>query len=83
MAAVMPALSRPTLEELTEAFEDEVAARCAIAFAGDCRLAVLIRAATERQIVYEFIVLSPGESPPGSGWTIYENRNGVAVGRSV
>jgi hypothetical protein len=78
----MPEVRRASLEELTGAFEAEVLVRCAIAFEADCRLAVFMTSAGEEAITYEFVVLSPGEAAP-RGWTVYENRDGVAVGRTA
>lgn len=36
------------------------------------------------EMSWEFVMLSPGESPPGKGpWTVYEFRGDQAVGRSA
>lgn len=74
---------RQSAEELQQAFRDEVAWRCAVAFAAECRLAILVRSIQQCALTYEFIVLSPGERPPGKGWTIFEDRGGVAVERPM
>ena len=69
-------------DEARAAFDEEVAARCRIAFDAGCRLATTA-ISCERGCcwAYDFVVLSPGEKAP-AGWTVYEERGGVAVGRS-
>lgn len=60
----------------------EVEARCRLAFDAGCRLAATVTVCRSGCCFeYDFVVLSPGEKPP-AGWTIYEERNGRAVGRS-
>lgn len=62
---------------------EDIEARCTLAFACGCRLAVAaVVCPTNCCWAYEFVVLSPGERAP-EGWTIYEQRNGLAVGRSA
>jgi hypothetical protein len=83
----MPEVTAPTPEEANQALQAETERLCAIAFAHDCRLAVRVTGAFQLggrcTFLYEFVVLLPGETPPESGWTIYENRSGIAAGRSV
>lgn len=97
----MPEIAAATTEDVQAAFNAAIATRCAIAFAAGCRLAVTTISeqspmrlgglgpgyTPDGQVVlrWEFIVLSPGESPPkGYRWTIYEQRSdGRLVGRSA
>lgn len=96
----MPELKAASVEEAQAEFNRQIEMRAAIAFACDCRLAVttISEAGPLRlgglgpgyspdgqiTITWQFVVLSPGESPPdGFRWTIYEQRNGQAVGRSA
>lgn len=79
----MPLIRRASADEAAEAFYEEVQARAQIAFAAGCRLAIHSgRCAAGCCIGYDFVVLLPGEKAP-AGWTLYEERDGRAVGRSV
>lgn len=76
------------MDDAMARLQASIEARCAVAFACDCRLAARL-ARTEWpwpnkkvRFSYEFVILSPGESA-APGWTIYENRVGRAVGRSA
>lgn len=63
--------------------QENIEARCALAFSCGCRLAVTAVVCPNNCCwAYEFVVLSPGERAP-EGWTIYEQRDGRAVGRSA
>lgn len=67
-----------------EQFAAMIEQRAQIAFAGGCRLAAKhARCEKGCHIGYDFVVLSPGESAPAADWTIYEERDGRAVGRSA
>lgn len=80
----MPQVSAPTAEEAVAKLEVEAQAKAMVAFAAGCRLAVRPYRATNMRgcvIDYEFVVLSPGETPEGNGWTLYEQRGDQAVGR--
>jgi len=79
----MHCVNRPTAAEAEAAFREEITGRCQVAFAGGCRLAVWASSCPNNCCwEYDFVVLSPGESAP-RGWTIYEERGGIAVGRSA
>lgn len=83
MEAVLHCVNRPTAAEAREAFDAEIQQRASIAFAGGCRLAIYADHCPAGCCWnYEFVVLSPGEAAP-KGWTIYEQRDGRAVGRSA
>ena len=83
MEAHLPLIEAATADEARIAFDQEVQARAAIAFAADCRLAIHSSHCGDGCcLTYDFVVLSPGERAP-KGWTIYENYGGVAVGRSA
>lgn len=83
MEAVVRCVNRPTAEEARAAFEAEIQQRASIAFVGGCRLAIYADHCPDGCCWnYEFIVLSPGERAP-RGWTIYEERDGRAVGRTA
>lgn len=80
-------------------FDTRVAVLCATAFACGCRVAIsgpsprMIPTARGRhglvdtrvEMDFEFVMLSPGERPPATHqvWTIYECRDGMAVGGSA
>lgn len=73
-------------------FDAQVTALSAAAFAAGCRLAVTrpVRVFDEKTLQYSWtwqhVILSPGESPPpgvGRAWTIFEQRNGMPLGRSA
>jgi hypothetical protein len=69
--------------QATSKMEQDIAARCDVAFSCGCRLAVITAVCpTDCCYGYEYVTLSPGELPP-KGWTIYEQRDGRAVGRSA
>jgi hypothetical protein len=75
-------IHRADPDEARAALDAEVADRCRLAFDAGCRLAITtVRCETGCCWAYDFVVLSPGESAP-AGWTVYEERGGVAVGRS-
>ena len=69
--------------EAEDKMRESIEARCALAFAAGCRLAVTtVVCPGNCCFAYEFVVLSPGESAP-KGWTIYELRGDQAIGRSA
>lgn len=61
-----------------------IAERARLAFDHGCRLAVNRDGSCLAGccVGYEFVILSPGEKA-NSGWTIYEEREGHLVGRTV
>lgn len=79
-------------ETMLKRYHAQIEALSAAAFAAGCRLAI-----TKPELImnphtlgYDFqwqhVILSPGESPPrglGRVWTVYEQRNGIAQGRSL
>ena len=80
----MPQVSAPTHEEARVAFDEAAREKALIAFAAGCRLAARpVRSIQCRGCVidYQFVVLSPGETPEGKGWTIYELHGDQVVGR--
>lgn len=81
----MRTVSAPSKEEADAALMAEIEAAAAIAFTCDCRLAACVVSQTHdargHRYDWDFVVLSPGESPKNRGWTIYENHGGRAVGR--
>lgn len=83
MEAVLHCVNRPTPDECAAAFDAEIAGRASIAFSAGCRLAVHAESCAAGCCrAYEFVVLSPGERAP-RGWTIYEERDGRAIGRTA
>lgn len=76
-------VTNPDPDIARAALDAAINLRCQIAFSGGCRLAVnFARCPDGCCWEYDFVVLSPGESAP-RGWTIYEERGGIAVGRSA
>ncbi len=69
--------------DATRLMTEDIEARCTLAFDNGCRLAVASVVCPGNCCwAYDFVVLSPGESAP-KGWTIYEQRDGRAVGRTA
>jgi len=67
-------------------FDEQVKSLTEAAFAAGCRLAVTQPVKVMNEWIWIHVILSAGEAPPaglGRKWTIFEQRNGMAVGRSV
>lgn len=83
----MPSVTAPTDSEARSVLDHAVTVTALMAFGFDCRLAArivtMVTGEAECTITWEFVVLSPGEVPEGRGWTLYEDRSGIAVGRSI
>ena len=67
-----------------EQAQQRVDALTALAFATGHRVAIHVENRPGIGIDVHFVMLGAGEAPPrGRAWTIYENRGGIAVGRSA
>lgn len=86
MEADVHRMTKADGHELETEFNADMQRRAMIAFAAGCRLAVFVQGVHQEAggfvITYDFVFLSPGEKA-SPGWTIYENRDGRAVGRSA
>lgn len=84
----MHRVTGPTKEDAAAMLDKAIQVHVAIAFSHGCRIAVRVPSSGGVEddwfYFYEFVVLSPGEfPPPDQGWTLYEDRSGIAVGRSI
>lgn len=83
------------VDAMRERYEAELNLRLAVAMQSGFRLAAepfrpdlfgfvgrLPTPTDIAQVSWEFVMLSPGERAP-RGWTLYENRGGIAVGRTA